>query len=76
MVRVRYVDMVRFKNWTELRYAGTVQGVRYKVHKFWTYRSVLPSLLVTSTLCSDAITYIKLQFGKKVRTPKTPLSHP
>ena len=28
-VVVWYVGTVRFKNWTEVRYAGTVQGARY-----------------------------------------------
>ena len=55
-ITVRYVvGMVRFKNWTKVRYAGTVrwygtvQGARYVVRKFWTYRTVLPPLL----FCSD-----------------------
>ena len=44
MVRVRYASKI------ELKY-GTVEGARYVVRKFWTYRTVLPSLL-TTIVCS------------------------
>ena len=49
MVRVRYVGTVRFKNWTEVRY-----GSRYVVRKFWTYRTVLPSLMLSQKLINWA----------------------
>ena len=54
MVRVRYVGTVRWN--------GTVEGARYVVRKFWTYRTVLPSLLNT-TVCS---TLLKLQSCKNL----------
>ena len=32
-------------NWRTVRWYGTVQGAKYVIRQFWTYRSALPSLI-------------------------------
>ena len=45
-----YGTLVRYASKIELKY-GTVQGARYVVRKFRTYRTVLPSLVASKKSC-------------------------
>ena len=46
---VRWYGTLQKLNWSTVRWYGTVEGARYVVRKFRTYRTVLPSLVRTHT---------------------------
>ena len=55
---VRWYGTLQKLNWSAIRWNGTVEGARYVVRKFWTYRTVLPSLL--NTIVCSALLKLRL----------------